>query len=68
MEDCDQVSGHCGNTIQGQAWRECQRDHLPDTSAAEGLGMDQCWADVLAVAFPEDLTTQPEAVERAVLW
>lgn len=47
-EDCDQVSGHCSNTVQGQAWWKCQRHHLLDTSAAEGLGTDQCWAEMLA--------------------
>lgn len=27
-KDCDQVSGHCSNTIRGQAQWECWRDHL----------------------------------------
>lgn len=36
------------NAIQGRARWECQWDHLLDTSAAEGLGTDQRWAEVLA--------------------
>ena len=66
MEDCDQVSGHCGNTIQGQARWECQRDHLLDTSAAEGLGTDQCWAEVLA--FQRACQLILGCGERATLW
>lgn len=46
MKDCDQVLGHFGNTIQGQAGWKFQRDRLLNTLNAEGLGTDQRWSEV----------------------
>lgn len=57
MEDGDQVSCHCGNTIQGQAWWECQRDHLLGHGSM--LGTDQRWAEVLAFQMACQLSLGP---------
>lgn len=40
------MSGHCGNTIQGQARRECRRDHLSCWRPGHGRPLDRgvgCW-------------------------
>lgn len=66
MKDCDQVLGHFGNTIQGQAGWKFQRDHLLDTLNAEGLGTDQCWSEVFT--FQRAANSAWGHGERATLW
>lgn len=60
MKDCDQVLGHFGNTIQGQAGWKFQRDHLLDTLNAEGLGTDQAGQ---RCSLSRVLPTQPGLME-----
>lgn len=57
MKDCDQVLGHLGNTIQGQAGWKFQRDHLLYTLNAQGLGTGQ------RCSLSRGLPTQPGDME-----
>lgn len=45
MEDCDQVSGQCGNTIQGRLGENAKGI---TSWTHQLLGMEQRWAGVLA--------------------
>ncbi|RLW10377.1 hypothetical protein DV515_00002427 [Chloebia gouldiae] len=66
MKDCDQVLGHFGNTIQGQAGWKFQRDHLLYTLNAEGLGTDQCLSEVFT--FQGAANSAWSHGGRATLW
>lgn len=62
MKDCDQVLGHLGNTIQGQAGWKFQRDHLLYTLNAEG------WALVRGVHFPGGCQLSLGIWKQSTLW
>lgn len=66
MKDCDQVLGHLGNSIQGQAGWKFQRDHLLYTLNAEGLGTDQCLSEVFT--FQGTANSAWGHGGRATLW